>query len=67
MNTITLKNGEQVEVFEEMPDGWKQLKGASTAPYGYIWIWNGKSLFHGEYRTAFLKRKGAENFFREQT
>ena len=56
METIQV-NGKQIEVFEEMPDGWKQLKGALTAPYGHTWIWNGKSLFSGEYRSALLKHK----------
>jgi len=44
-----------VEVLDKMPDGWKVCKGATTAPYGYVWINNGKSLFTGEYNHALLK------------
>lgn len=46
-----------VEVLNEMPDGWKESKGATTAPYGYVWINNGKSLFNREYEHALLKLK----------
>jgi hypothetical protein len=41
--------------YDEMPDGWRVLHGAMTAPNGYIWIWNGKSVFTKEYRHALLK------------
>ena len=40
-----------------MPDGWREVKGALTAPIGYVWIWNGKSIFSDEYRHALLKVK----------
>lgn len=42
------------KVFSSMPEGWKICHGAS-APRGYAWINNGKSLFGGEYRHALLK------------
>lgn len=32
-------------IYNEMPEGWEALKGALTAPEGYIWIWNKKSRF----------------------
>lgn len=41
----------------EMPIGWKVLKGATTAPCGFIWVYNGKSLFGGERESALLKLK----------
>ena len=38
-----------------MPDGWKEINGAMTAPNGYVWIFNGKSVFSKEYEHALLK------------
>ena len=31
---------------DDMPKGWKALQGATTAPSGYIWIYNGANPFH---------------------
>jgi hypothetical protein len=41
--------------YDAMPPGWKEIRGATTAPSGYVWIWNGKSIFSKEYRHALLK------------
>lgn len=38
-----------------MPEGWKEIRGATTAPNGYVWINNHKSVFSEEYRHALLK------------
>ena len=38
---------------------WKPVEGALTAPNGFIWISNGKSIFDPEYKTALLKIKEA--------
>lgn len=46
---------EQVKVFNQMPTGWKETKYAMTAPNGYIWIYNGKSIFSSENQHALLK------------
>ena len=35
-----------------MPSGWKKIRGATTAPSGYVWIWNGKPIFSKDYRHA---------------
>ena len=43
------------KVFTEMPKGWRILVGALTAPRGYKWICNGKSIFSKEYEQALLK------------
>lgn len=43
-----------VKVHDKMPRGWKEDKGATTAPVGYKWITNGKSFF-GKRKTAFIK------------
>jgi hypothetical protein len=44
-----------VKFLDTMPEGWKEIKGAMTAPNGYIWIFNGKSIFSKEYKQALLK------------
>lgn len=44
-----------VKIVNEKPIGWKIIENATTAPCGYKWISNGKSLFNGERRTALLK------------
>lgn len=41
----------------KMPEGWKPCKGAVTAPSGYYWANNGKSLFSPEYRQALIETK----------
>jgi hypothetical protein len=33
------------ERYWAMPEGWKELKGAMTAPKGWVWAYNGKSVF----------------------
>ena len=50
----TDKNGPW-EIVEKIPDGWKILEGATTAPKGYKWVYNGKSLFSGKREKALLK------------
>lgn len=56
--TLKLKNGRTVTatVYSKMPQGWKVLSGAMNAPNGYVTIYNGKSLFGGQRKTAFLKK-----------
>ena len=41
--------------YDTMPSGWKEIRGATTAPNGYVWINNRKSVFSEEYRHALLK------------
>lgn len=43
------------KVYFVMPNGWKEINGALTAPSGYVWIFNGKSIFSNEYQHALLK------------
>ncbi len=47
------------EKYEKMPNGWKILQGATTAPKGYVWIWNGKPRFgvNAGFKQALLKLK----------
>lgn len=42
-------------VYARKPKGWKETKGATTAPKGYTWINNGKSRFGGKRKTALVK------------
>ena len=42
---------------DDMPEGWKVLKGAQMAPEGYVMIYNGKSIFDKEYQHALLKTR----------
>lgn len=42
------------KIYKRIPKGWKVLKGAITAPDGYVWIWNGKPRFSGEYRAGLV-------------
>ena len=46
-----------IEVISKMPDGWSVIKGASTAPNGFVWVSNKKSHFGGERKQALLKIK----------
>ena len=34
---------------EDVPQGWKETEGATTAPNGYKWYNNGESMFGGKY------------------
>ena len=43
-----------VKVYEEMPAGWDVLWCAVTAPLGYVFIWNKKSRFTGEYKHGLI-------------
>ena len=43
------------KVYSTMPKGWRVLRGATTAPNGYVVISNKKSRFCPEYRNGLLK------------
>lgn len=45
----------QIKILDTIPEGWKVIEGATTAPNGYKWIYNCKSLFDKEYRQAIVK------------
>ncbi|MCI8727771.1 MAG: hypothetical protein HFG66_17045 [Hungatella sp.] len=48
---------EDVEPYTSMPLGWRRIIGALTAPRGSMWIYNGKSYFSGERKTALLVKE----------
>lgn len=55
MNNTVKINGKAVTAYDSIPDGWKPLIGAQTAPIGYEWYFNGKSRFINEYKSALVK------------
>ena len=49
-----------VKIYDAMPKGWIEIKGATTQPYGYKWICNGIPFFKARqlgltYESALLK------------
>ena len=43
-----------VQIYDTMPEGWKVLQGALTAPCGTTWINNGGSIINKTMETALL-------------
>lgn len=41
-------------VYSEVPKGWREIEGATTAPEGFKWVSNGKSMFGGEREQALV-------------
>lgn len=46
-----------VKIVTKVPKGYTELTNATTAPLGYTWYYNGKSLFSGERKTVLVKNK----------
>ena len=44
-------------MLDKMPEGYKEIEGALTAPLGYIWASNGKSRLSGEYKHILVKKE----------
>ncbi len=42
------------KVMTSVPKGWREIEGATTAPEGFKWITNGKSMFGGEREQALV-------------
>jgi hypothetical protein len=49
------KKFSDVPIYDAMPEGWVEIRGATTATNGYVWINNRKSIFTKEYRHALLR------------
>ncbi len=64
MNKIKLGRFE-VDEYQELPKGWKEDKGATTAPVGFIWITNGKSLFRGERKSGLIREENLRRSLNE--
>lgn len=51
----TIRVGQSdVPLYDRIPDGWKRTKGAQTAPRGYVWVDNNKSMFGGERKSGMV-------------
>lgn len=48
----------EITIYDKIPDGWFIVEGAMTAPQGYVWICNNKSLFDGTRKNGLLKVRG---------
>lgn len=46
-----------VPICDELPEGWADISHIVSAPSGYHWINNRKSIFSNEYRHSLLKIK----------
>lgn len=44
-----------VRVLDALPESWRYIEGALTAPNGYRWACNCKSRFSPEYRHALVR------------
>lgn len=57
---VTNKNGEKrnIEYLDNAPDGWVKDEYATTAPNGYSWYHNGKSVLKGERKSILVKDGG---------
>lgn len=57
--TVKMKSGKEkeIEYVDNVPEGYKKLEGAMTAPLGYTWYHNGKSIIDKERKTILVKDK----------
>ena len=57
---VTNKNGEKrnIEYLDNAPDGWVKDEYATTAPKGYSWYHNGKSVLKGKRKSILVKDGG---------
>ena len=46
---------ELLDIYDHIPEGWVDISDIVTAPAGYHWINNRKSIFNKEYRHALLR------------
>lgn len=53
--TLEYFKSQGVKILTELPEGWVINHEATTAPSGYVWVNNKKSLFGGEYEHALMK------------
>ncbi len=55
--TVKMKSGKEkeIEYVDSVPEGYKKLEGAMTAPLGYTWYHNGKSVIDKERKTILVK------------
>lgn len=46
-----------IKIGDKVPKGWVKVVNAVTAPKGYTWYSNNKSMFSGERKTMLVKNK----------
>lgn len=51
-----------VKCYKTMPKGYKEIKGALTAPKGAMWAYNGESILSGKCKRCFV----LEPWFRKE-
>ena len=51
------KNWKQSDIISELPEGWKRVEGATTAPNGYVVVSNNESRFGGGRETKLMKEE----------
>ena len=66
--TVTTKAGKkrEIEYVESVPDGFKELKGATTAPLGYTWYTNGKSILDKSRKNILVKDKANNSIYKHE-
>lgn len=66
--TVTTKAGKkrEIEYVESVPDGFKELKGATTAPLGYTWYTNGKSILDKSRKSILVKDKANNSLYKHE-
>jgi len=52
-----MKSLEGVKRIDRLPEGWRYVNGAATAPNGWRWACNGKSRFKPGYEHALVKEE----------
>lgn len=57
--TVKMKSGKEkeIEYVDSVPEGFKKLEGAMTAPLGFTWYHNGKSVIDKDRKTILVKDK----------
>ena len=55
---------QQTAVLDHVPDGWRVIENANTAPKGFRFVSNNKSRFGGEYRHALVAEDVANEWRR---
>ena len=51
------KSWKQSDIISELPEGWKRVEGATTAPNGYVVVSNNESRFGGGRETKLMKEE----------
>lgn len=50
-----MKPPKGIKIYNTIPEGWVKIDNATAAPRGYVWIFNGESVFSDNFRHALLE------------